>query len=279
EKAKSYSYMNPLIKDFAARRALQARGYSYTHIGTWWGPTKANPWADYNYNDETLPIDELTKAYLQFTPLVFLLEQVDAQKTDCEIIDDKVELIHKQVQSPTPQFIFWHSLLTHAPYVFEDDGSCRHPKQERNFIADYDARQQIYLKHIEQFNRISLELIDSVFRDASRDVIIVIQSDEGPFSEGLVQAANGSRKTPYNYLEAPLQDIKRKHGVFNAIYFPSRDYEAARDLRSPVNNFRLIFRELSGQSVPLLPDKAYSFEFDHYPYDLQDISQELQSDE
>ena len=275
-KATSYSYLTPLIRDFAARRALQARGYDYTHVGAWWTPTKANPLADQNFSDQRLPFNQLTQVYIRYTPLVFLLAQAEAQKTACEVIDDKVDFIREQMQSEGPQFVFWHTLVTHDPYIFEDNGSCRSEKTDRVFARDYERRKQAYLNHIEHFNRISLDLIDSVFQNSTRDVILVIQSDEGPYPESLVLTSNGLIPSPYNLLEAPRTEKRRKHGVFNAIYLPSQDYEAARDLRSPVNNFRLIFRELTGQPIRLLPDRAYSLEVDRHPYDLTDISQDLQ---
>ncbi|MEM6556278.1 MAG: sulfatase-like hydrolase/transferase [Pseudomonadota bacterium] len=275
----SYSYLNPSIRDFAARRALQARGYSYTHVGAWWTPTKMNPLADRNFSDHRVPYGQLTQVYMRYTPLVFLLAQAEAQRTACKVIDEKVEFIREQVQSDRPQFVFWHTLLTHDPYIFEDDGSCRSEKTDRIFARDYERRKQAYLNHIEHFNRISLDLIDSVFQNSTRDVILVIQSDEGPYPESLILASNDLTPSSYNFLAAPRMEKQRKHGVFNAIYLPSQDYEAARDLRSPVNNFRLIFRELTDQPVRLLPDRVYSFEVDHQPYDLTDISRDLELNE
>lgn len=274
-KATSYSYLSPLIRDFAVRRALQARGYDYTHVGAWWTPTKRNLLADRNFNDQRVPFDQLTQVYIEQTPLVFLLVRAEAQKTVCEVIDDKVEFIREQVRSDGPQFVFWHTLITHDPYIFGDDGTCRSEKTDRIFARDYERRKQAYLNHIEHFNRISLDLIDSVFQNSTRDVILVIQSDEGPYPESLVLASNDLSPSPYNYLAASLSEKQRKHGVFNAIYLPSQDYDAARDLRTPVNNFRLIFRELTGQPIRLLPDRVYSFEMDHHPYELTDISQDL----
>ena len=77
-KATSYSYLSPLIRDFAVRRALHARGYDYTHVGAWWTPTKANPLADNNFSDQRLPFNQLTQVYIGYTPLVFLLAQAEA---------------------------------------------------------------------------------------------------------------------------------------------------------------------------------------------------------
>lgn len=279
ETAPSYSHLTPLIQDFAARRALQARGYEYTHIGSWWGPTKRNAFADQNFNDESLPFNQLTKVYLEETPLIFLLAQAEAQRTPCEIVEDKTALIREQVRAERPQFIFWHAFVTHDPYIFEADGSCRDLDEERYFAEDYEARTTAYLQHIEHFNRITLELIEGVRADASREVIIVIQSDEGPYPEALVRAGEETGLTDYNFLSAAPSEIARKQGVFNAIYLPSRDYAAAEALTTPVNNFRLIFRELTGTPIPLLPDRAYSFEYEHQPYALEEISTNLRAEE
>lgn len=277
--ASSYSHISPLIEDYAARRALQARGYGYTHIGAWWAPTKRNAFADHNFNDQSLPFDQLTQVYLDVTPLVFLLAQAEAQKTPCEIVEDKAALIRAQVQAETPQFIFWHAFVTHDPYIFEPDGSCRDTEEDRYFTEDYDARSAAYLQHVGHFNRLTLDLIEAVFTEASRDVIFVIQSDEGPYPADLVQATEATGETDYDYLAAPRAELQRKHGVFNAIYLPSGDYAAARTVNSPVNNFRLIFRELTGAPVPLLPDRAYSFAQESAPYDLEEVSDRVRASE
>ena len=277
--ATSHNYLSPLIQDFAAQRALQARGYEYTHIGSWWEPTKQNASADYNFDDESLIFNLLTRIYLEQTPLVFLLAEAESQKTPCEIVDDKAALVRERAREERPQFVFWHSLVTHDPYIFDPTGACRDESEERYFYRDYDARTAAYLQHIEHFNRITLKLIDEVRADASRDIIIVIQSDEGPFPEALVRSSEMPGINEYDFLAAPLQEMQRKHGVFNAIYLPSRDYESAQALSSPVNNFRLIFRELTGADIPLLPDRAYSFKYDHQPYDLEDVSERIEARE
>jgi len=275
EKRTSYSYLTPLIQDFAARRALQERGYSYKHIGSWWEPTRLNSWANETFADVTLPHAEITRAYFEVTPLKGLLAQAEAKRTPCEIVDEKLSFIRHSIESETPQFILWHTLMTHDPYIFNDDGSCRDLDEDRHFVNVYDDRKTEYIKHVEHFNRIMLELITSVFRESERDVIFVIQSDEGPFPKDLVRAVYGTDQEPYNYWQASQTDKRQKHGIFNAIYLPSQAYDEAIGLRSPVNNFRLIFRELTGQDIPLLPDRFYSFEFDHHPYNLRDISDEL----
>jgi len=277
--ASSYSHLSPLIQDYAARRALQARGYDYTHIGAWWAPTKQNAFADRNFNDESLPFDQLTQVYLEVTPLVFLLARAEAQTTPCEIVDAKTALIREQVQAETPQFIFWHAFVTHDPYIYNPDGSCRDVGEDRYFTEDFGARSAAYLQHIGHFNRLTLDLVEAVFAESSRDVIFVIQSDEGPYPEALVQATEAAGETDYDYLAAPRAALQRKHGVFNAIYLPSGDYAAAQQVNSPVNNFRLIFRELTGAPVPLLPDRAFSFASEAAPYDMEEVSERAQGAE
>lgn len=267
--ATSFNHLTPLIQDFAARRALQARGYAFTHIGAWWPPTEQNQFADRNFKDGSPSLDLLTKVYLNETPLTILRSRAEARKTGCEIVADKAALVREQVRSDAPQFVFWHAFVTHDPYMFAPDGSCRNLDDERHFFKDYAARSAVYLQHIEQFNRLMLELIETVRAEASRDVIFVIQSDEGPYPQAQLGA------TDYDFLAAPRAAIQRKHGVFNAIYLPSGDYAAARETGSPVNNFRLIFRELTGQAVPLLPDRAYTYARMSRPYELNEVSAEV----
>lgn len=269
----SHTYIEPLIQNSAARRSLQRLGYTYSQIGKDWGPTERNEWADDNFEDETFPANSVARSYFEITPLLAFLAHVKAKKTPCEMIHEKADYIRGKVTLDTPQFVLWHSFITHDPYVFDTNGSCRSRLIDRNFHGDYDMRKSEYLAHIDHFNRISLELISNLFRESSREVIIVIQSDEGPFPKGVIDAY-GSGK--YNYRNAPDAEKQRKHGIFNAIYLPSQRYEAAAELRSPINNFRLILRELTGQAIPLLEDRFYSFEYEDRPYDVTDITSELQ---
>lgn len=269
----SHSYIEPLIQNSAAHRTLQTLGYTYSHVGKGWGPTERNKWADNNFEDETFPANTVARSYFEITPLLAFLAHVKAKRTPCETIHEKAEYIRRKVTLDTPQFVLWHSFITHDPYVFGPNGSCRSRLMDRNFYGNYDRRKTEYLAHIGHFNRISLELISNLFRESSREVIIVIQSDEGPFPKGIFDTYTSGK---YNFLNAPSAEKQRKHGIFNAIYLPSQDYESLEKLGSPINNFRLILRELTGQAIPLLEDRFYSFEYEDRPYDMTDITSELQ---
>lgn len=275
EKSASFGYLNSLIQDNAALKALQARGYEYTHIGDWWGPTERNARADRNFEDARLPFRQLLRAYLEATPLNALLLHAAAKHTPCEVFEQKTRFIQETVQSEAPQFVFWHTLITHDPYIYAEDGSCRDTKADRYFANDYDARNTAYIQHVNRFNAAILQMIKDVRAETERDVIFVIQADEGPYPKALVDSVYAHGAPPYNYINADPTEIRRKHSVFNAIHLPSGDYADLESLASPVNNFRLILRELDGVQIPLLPDAFYSFELEENPYSLVEISDQL----
>lgn len=270
-----YQFMYGFLEDYQVRRELHKNGYRYTHIGSWWNPTKRNAFADVNYNQGVYGLSEAVVKYLSVTPLAFVLKNPSG-KSVCDIVEEKIDLIRKTVTQDKPQFILWHNLITHPPYIYASDGRCRKGHEERYFFYNYKKRNENYVNHIQHFNQKIMALIDDVFKHSTREVIIVIQSDEGPFPEAYVREdAGGDDVEEYNFWDSSLEEIKRKQGVFNAIYLPSRAYDGFDAYQTPVNNFRHIFREIYSADIPLLDDKIYSFEYERLPYDLKDISQPL----
>ena len=272
----SYVPIYELMHNYQAQRLLARSGYDYTHIGSWWGPTKTNAHADVNFNSGFDGASEFTLNYMATTPLLlFTVLRNHSKKDNCESLQDQLQLIKKQVKSDKPQFIFWHTLLTHDPYIFNDDGTCRAFSDERYFNNDYEARKRNYLQHIGHFNRYMLELFDTIQETSKREFVFVIQADEGPFPEDYLKTQYGIIKDRYDFWNAPLSEKQRKHSVFNAMYLPGQKYSEFHIHRTPVNNFRLIFNSIYQLDLPLLDDKILSFQHEKAPYVLKDVTHEL----
>ena len=83
--------------------------------------------------------------------------------------------------------------------------------------------------------------------------------------------------------EAGLLKIRKELGLF-ANLRPIQTFSelvGASPLRREIVDGTdiLFFRELTGEAVPLLPDRAYSFASEAQPYDLEEVSAELRAAE
>jgi len=131
-------------------------------------------------------------------------------------------------QRNTPQFVYVHFDIPHEPYIYLKEGSPRPYGQMR---GENDKQQ--YLDQIQYVNGLIRELVPSLLAYDGNNRIIVIQGD------------HGYRK----YLPGEAGD---RLGIFNAIYFPDKDYESIPDTALAVNTFRIIFNQYFGQRLPLL---------------------------
>jgi hypothetical protein len=276
EGEENYIYIYMLMQDYQAQRVLKSIGYSYNHIGSWWGPTKFNYHADKNFFNPKSSLSEIESNYLLTTPLNFLLFIKGSEKNECELEEDKIDFIKSALESDQPQFIYWHSLITHDPYIYNADGSCAAQDKERHFIEDWEGRAEKYIEHVGHFNRIILTLFDHINETSKRPVIFVIQADEGPFPYKYLNEKSFGK---YNFLDAESTEILRKHSIINAIYFPDGNYKNFDTQRTPINNFRFILSNIYGKEIPLLDHSVFTFKYDNDPYDLIDITDKVLKDE
>jgi len=252
-------------------RVLRNLGYQYTNICSGWDPTSLNIYADENFYKNDFELTETKRKYLKTTPFHMLM-YLRMDGTQCNAEDEKIELIKKAINKEQPQFIFWHSLITHEPYIFNSDGSCRSADEESFFRKDWPKRKKNYIEHINHFNTRFLKVFDMVSADSNRPVIFVIQADEGPYS---YEYLNEDMLNPYNFMTASVEETRRKHGIINAIYLPGQNYNRFEEQLTPINNIRLIFSDIFQQELPLLDHEVYTFTYASAPYKLENITQKV----
>jgi hypothetical protein len=62
--------------------------------------------------------------------------------------------------------------------------------------------------------------------------------------------------------------------ILNAYYFPEQKYNQLYPGISPVNTFRVIFSEIFGQDLPLLPDSSFYSTWDRH-YKLVNVTDQV----
>jgi hypothetical protein len=96
--------------------------------------------------------------------------------------------------------------------------------------------------------------------EATRPIVIV-QADEGPLF---------CRSVDCPELSAEYSAVR--FGILNALYLPELT-EPLPDLWTPVNTFRLVFREYFGaQDLEPLPDRSYTWPDNDHLYDFRDVT-------
>jgi hypothetical protein len=141
-------------------------------------------------------------------------------------------------------------MLPHPPYVFRADGTMTTP-EERETVG----REKLYREQLTWANERIIEFVDRALDvPEGEEPVIILQADEGPYPGGFARDQD-----TFDWLEATPEEIQEKYGILNAVHLPGVDAEAAgiHARMSPVNTFRIVFREYFGADLPLLPDRVY----------------------
>jgi hypothetical protein len=164
-----------------------------------------------------------------------------------------------------PRFVFAHIIAPHPPFVFGADGSPVTPNEPFTLRFTFDpgdpSSEDYRLAYRDQtiFVNDQLEqVVTAILEDSNEPPVIIIQGDHGPDS--------GSGRVSY---------VQERMTNLNAYLLPS----GAKGLYpgiTPVNSFRVVFNDLFGADLPLLPDRVLYSEYDT-PYDFKDETTAIKS--
>jgi hypothetical protein len=245
---------------------LRSQGYSYTHLGSWFYPTRENPQATRNVNYyTTVPravlrlFDSQAAAPVQnaFGPWL------DDRLQNWHRVRREVEDVIKLVPAQGPKFVFLHVLVPHPPYVFDRDGSYVTRKQERqrSFAENYGNQ-------VVAANAMIQRLVDAILRESASPPVIIVQGDEGPYPPG-------TGREEFDWRTASETQLLQKTGILNAYYLPGVKTGVLYPTISPVNSFRVVFNTYFGANLPLLPDRTLRQVSDFKPFAFDDITGKL----
>lgn len=150
-----------------------------------------------------------------------------------------------------PTFTFAHIVAPHPPFTFNADGSYR-PERTRAAFADGSMWLKIAKKYEETYAEGYVEqlrwldaripqVVDEILTHAP-DAIIIIQGDHGSGSE-------------LDFTDIDKTNVHERLGILAAYRLPNPN--AVHPGFSPVNTFRVVFNELFGADLPLLPDRSF----------------------
>ncbi len=240
EESSSDSYYSRMIDNHLVGRSLTDLGYEYHHLGNWYQPLRSNKNATKVYSKSLLPSEYADSLYAK-TPL----SKVIRRESKYELVIKKFEQVAQLSEIKAPTFAYAHFLVPHPPYVLERDGSKVSWSQTR-----FGDPAEGYAKQLEGTNKLILDMIDQILEHSEQVPIIILQADEGPYLSKKEDAS----------LDRKNQILTRTR-ILSASLLPSpgegRGEVMASDSLSPVNTFRLIFREYFGADLDLLPDQTF----------------------
>jgi len=260
--------LHRMIKDFKVWRVLKHLGYSYIHLGSWWGGTRKNEFANEVYSID--PNSEFVNLYFKNTVLLLNREFISKSKDfmggndydrQCRRVIYKFKKLNELAERKGRFFVFAHMLIPHDPFVFNEQGRCMTKDQ-----SESRTRNVNFVGQIKYVNRRLEQLINGLL-SAETKPIIIIQSDEGPFPERYRTAGK-----KFDWRDATKEELQEKFRILNALYLPGVDHGKLHTRITPVNTFRIIFSEYFGLKYELLPDRSFSFYDEYHLYDFFEVT-------
>ncbi|MBZ0187003.1 MAG: hypothetical protein K8F91_12220, partial [Candidatus Obscuribacterales bacterium] len=224
-----------LMQDNRVSRLFHKLGYKYVNVFSGWTPTEFVPTAEVNiiknsgsYISMTLMLLTVVSGFEKYWPIT-LDSYAETRLVPFKYIDEIASI-------PGPKFVLIHSLLSHPPNIFDENGN----KTQLSRATLNELAVDGYLPQIKYCQKMVKKLVTSVLERPGPKPIIIIQSDHGPLF-----ATGANQKRFYN------ENMR----ILMALHFPDQQVEPQR--LSPVNVFRLLFNTYFGTKLPLLPDRSF----------------------
>lgn len=250
---------NRLIDKNNLMQTMSKNGYVNINFDSGWGPTRNISVADMNlcgnnfllFSEFLISIAEtsmLKPVYAKF------FESDHRDRILCTI--STIPIISENIEKPV--FVFAHLLLPHPPYVFDSLGNPTLTESLQFVSDDIENEKMLYLEQLQFTNKKIKGIVEKLI---SENAIIIIQSDHGPPDS--IFSINNKESTD-----------KDKLRNINYYYFPNND-QIIYDGITPVNSFRIIFKNYFSSDLEILPDKNFYIDEKVNQYKIIDITTEL----
>ncbi len=252
-----------MLGDHAVGRFLQAQGYRYFHLGSWYDPTRTNAQADVSLTYD--PESEFS-VVLRETTIVTAIRRLLGHRDEAlslgerhpRIADFQFGQLARLRDEPGPKFVFAHVLLPHSPYVFRADG-----RRVTGPEAASEPESHLYAGQLAYTDSRIKETVEHLLAGSPDDQpIIIVQGDEGPYARKDIDWSG--REAEY---------LQVRFGILNAMYLPDADPGTVQSSITSVNTFRLVLSHYFGADLPLLPDRSFTWPDNDHTYDFQDVTE------
>ena len=235
-----------MLRDNAVLHFLKPRGYKYIHVGSTWGGTLDNPYADIQLNcAHGLFTVELHRVLFESSWLKVFEHSVASDLAECAL--HSFSSLEEAAKIPGPKFVFAHIPLPHHPYLFDSRGNTL----QNVTLSDQVDRQNLlwgdktsYIEQLKFVNDRTMKTVIEIQRNSATPPVIVLQSDHGPDLPDLPDEERA---------RARLRN-------FTALHLPNASMELP-EVVSPVNIWRMIFNEYFDANMRLLNNRSYRSSF------------------
>ena len=227
------------IEDSPAQAAMRRLGYRFVNAGSWWDASRFNRNADENYGvdifDDVNRVSLSEFEYILFgdTPARDLpgFSSFAKTSTECRRIKRKLDWLSKAGNQQKPIFVLAHMVIPHSPITTDRDGNCLetaidYPQKK----VDWAKFTEGYADYTHYFNTAILNVIDrqlAARKDNGRELVFVIQADEGPYPKKTRLQANNQ-----SFIDLSMDELDTKTGILNAIYLGGTSTVSSDDLKT-----------------------------------------------
>jgi len=236
------------IRDSKAAEVLRSHGYRYRYVGSAFPPLESSSLADESSRGSIIPAYIGTFLSTTICQPPMLAYQVPSQ-IYLSNLQGQLQRLAEVRQDDQPCFTFAHVMLPHPPFVYCAEGLV--PEKDYLYPPNelYDSKvMKAYVSQIDYLNARLLEMVDSVCAGKAKPIVI-IQADHGG---GILGKPD----------EPSTEQVAERLAIFSAIHAPESITRELSSSITPVNHFRILFRELLGAPLENLPDRSF-FYSDH----------------
>lgn len=238
-KPKKLEIAAEIIRNNEVAKILKAKGYTYINIGTGWGITSKNPYADLVFYHRGR--SEFTKILFQ-TSLLVIAEPVQTGDADSILSAfDKLAEI-PDIQKPT--FTLAHIVSPHPPYLFDRYGNKRQVYFQRLGKLDSWKQKDKYIDQLVFINKKTKDVVETLLAKSKVPPIIIIQGDHGT-----------DLNTDLD--KVTEEDFDERMDILNAYYLPKGGNSILYETITPVNSFRKILNYYFETDYTYLEDISY----------------------
>jgi hypothetical protein len=245
-----------LMRKHALMDLVRAQGYRFIQIGSTWGGTIDNQYADSSIScQRSLLDDEFLRSYIEASWLRVLESFVAHDIAECTLF--AFDQLQNSAKSKAPKFVFAHFIPPHHPYLFDRQGTIL---QHVALSNQLDLQNRLwgdsaaYLAQIEFVNQRILSALKAIIADSAQTPIIILQSDHGPHLPQL----------------APQEQRTERLKNFTAALTPGHPGLLPAAV-TPVNIFRHIANAYFAAQLPILEQHSYASQYEK-PYAIEEVS-------
>ncbi|MEM7069627.1 MAG: sulfatase-like hydrolase/transferase [Pseudomonadota bacterium] len=271
-----------MIENSAVTQFLNDKGYAFHFFGSWWEPTRTNKYAEAVINHRAWP--EIVRVLFEnslfgeVSTAFDMFPAINPRQLQCDRAKNKfaaLQELPKTYDPENPKFVFAHFLVPHPPFVIDAQGNCISVAE-----AEARTRNENYVEQVKFANGEILKFLESVSNSDKPSPIIILQADEGPWPKKYARDEIrylGRDVSNVNWTDASASELREKMAILNALYLPEQKTFQISPNASPVNNFRLVFREYFGADLPELQNQSYIFMGNDDLYNFQRVDDKLNS--